>query len=395
MLTLHGAASSTLDRVLAERLRGAGESAALLIARSDGSSQTLRALMQANQLDGAWLVDGSLALIADAAGRVGRPINPLRVDSDRVLQALDGAASVAPAYELGGLTVATGYFPVRDGAGAVRAVLGLEAGEPFREARGALGRSLALGLAVAVAGALAIGVLAARWTRGDALRREAALATARGEALARLAASAAHEIRNPLGIIRGTVEVMRERNGGSLSAQDRGALEDVLAEVERLRRLTQDFLDLSADRALTIAELDLGEIVEEAARGAEAAHAEISVKCELVPMPPVRGDPARLRQVLSNLLDNAAQAQASGSISVVTRVEGAAVVVIVRDRGPGIPNEIRGRLFEPFATTKETGTGLGLAVARRIAERHGGTLRLVEPGPPGAGFELRLPAEAR
>lgn len=393
-VTLYRSASSTLDRVLEERLRGAGESAALLVGRVDPSPEALGALMRANQLDGVWLVDGSRTLIADAAGMAGGTINPLRIDPERVALALEGHAGVGVAYDLGNLTVTTGYFPVRGEAGTVRAVLGLEAGEPFREARAGLLRALALGLAVSAAGALVISVLAARWVRGDALKREAALATARGEALARLAASAAHEIRNPLGIIRATVELMCERRRLSLSEDDRSGLDDVLAEVERLRHLTEDFLELSADRPLSVAELDVAEIVEEAARGAEAVHPGIVVERDLTPLPSVRGDPARVRQVISNLLDNAAQAQGNGRVTIAARGEGGAVLVTVRDRGPGIPEAIRGRLFEPFVTSKETGTGLGLALARRIAERHGGALRLVEAGPPGAGFELRLPIDA-
>jgi signal transduction histidine kinase len=82
-------------------------------------------------------------------------------------------------------------------------------------------------------------------------------------------------------------------------------------------------------------------------------------------------------------------------VTVQARAGRQDVRISVRDRGPGIAPEARDRLFEPFFSTKETGTGLGLALSRRIVERHGGSLRLADPGPPGAAFEVRLPREPR
>jgi signal transduction histidine kinase len=118
------------------------------------------------------------------------------------------------------------------------------------------------------------------------------------------------------------------------------------------------------------------------------------VLCTLAPLPAVPGDPSRLRQVFANLLANAAQAQERGEIEISTdRIDGAAAVRI-HDGGPGIPPAVRERLFDPFLTTKAGGTGLGLAVAKMIVERHGGTLSLVDDGRPGATFEVRLPLGA-
>jgi signal transduction histidine kinase len=105
-------------------------------------------------------------------------------------------------------------------------------------------------------------------------------------------------------------------------------------------------------------------------------------------LPPLRGDAARLRQVVANLLANAAEAQKEGEIVLSASASGGAVRIRVQDCGPGVPKGLR--LFDPFATGKEGGTGLGLYIARRIVERHGGTLRLAG-GPPGAVFEVSLP----
>jgi two-component system, OmpR family, sensor kinase len=393
-ISLHRAASEALDRSLAEQLRAAGETAALLVARTGPSPATLRAVMRANQLDGAWIADASLRVVADAADDSGVPANPLRMDLARIEEALAGESSIAPAYALGELAVATGYFPLRDASGRVTAVLGLEAGEPFTSARRGLARALGIALAISAAGAGALAFVAALWARSESARAAAAISAARGDATARMAATAAHEIRNPLGVIRGTVELMRERGEVTLSTRDKAALDDVLGEVERLRRLTQDFLDLSSERLVANEPVDLAAVLDDAARGVEAANPGIAVRRSGAPDPRVRGDAGRLRQVFANLLANAAQAQGEGEVWVEASVEPRAVRVTVRDSGPGISPDARERLFEPFFTTKDSGTGLGLALSRRIAERHGGALRLVEAGPAGAVFEVRLPVES-
>jgi signal transduction histidine kinase len=238
-------------------------------------------------------------------------------------------------------------------------------------------------------------VAAARWSRSERARREEAARAARGEALARMAAAVAHEVRNPLGIIRGAVELVRARSQDALPERDRERLADVLGEVERLRRLTQDFLDLSAEPALEPAPVDLGEVARDAARGSAAVHPALEVRIALEGAPRVKGDPGRLRQVLANLLANAAQAGAR-TVRIDGAAEGGLVKVWVHDDGPGIPPEVRARLFDPFATGREGGTGLGLAVSRRIVERHGGTLALAGANGAGGGttFELRLPGAA-
>jgi two-component system, OmpR family, sensor kinase len=389
-LLLHQAASSALDRLLDERLRGAGESAALLMTGVAPSEEALRALMTANALDGAYAVDRSRTLLADASGAKGR-VDLLRVDPQRLERAFQGEASVAPTYSIGELTVASGYFPMRASGGEVRAVLGLEAGLMFIEARRTLSRALAVGLVLSLVCALALAVVAVRWSAAEQARLQAAERAVQIETLRKMAAMAAHEIRNPLSIISGTVELMRERSKAALGERDRGSLESILGEVDRLRQLTDDFLDLSAARPLSLREVQLADLLEEVARATEAAFPGIQVRCEVNALPPVSADRGRLRQVFANLLTNAAQAQQTGELCVRANAQGGAVCVDVEDRGPGISPEVQARLFDPFVTTKARGTGLGLAISRQLVIRHGGNLSLVEGGPPGTTFRVQLP----
>lgn len=391
-LFLYFAAARALDRSLDERLRGAGEAAAQLLAQTAPSADRLRALMQANQLEGVFIVDGSLRVIADAAGGPVRRVDLLRIDADKLQRALQGEPSVGAAYSLGDAAVITGYFPIPAAAGAAPTVLALEAGQAFAEARRGLRSALLLGVLLCLGGALALALVAARWSRAEAARSEAAGKAARGELLSQMAAIAAHEIRNPLAVIRGNVELMRELSAGHLSERDLGALADVLGEVERLRRLSDDFLDLAADRPLVRAPLDLSALLEDAARAAEASFPEVRVRRSFGALLAVEGDAARLRQVFSNLLTNAAQAQQRGEVELQAQAAGSEVSVVVRDQGPGVPAEVRARLFDPFVTTRSSGTGLGLAICRRLVERHGGSVSLLQDRPTGATFEVRLPA---
>lgn len=390
-LALYRAGSAALEQALDARLRGAGESAALLLTDSRASPERLDALMRANALDGVYVVDRKLSVPADATGPARRRVDLLRTDPAGVEAALAGETRVGPGYAMGELQVTVGYFPVRGSGGQVESVLVLEAGRAFSSARDSLRRALWGGVALSAVGALALALVAARWLRDERARREAAAKAARGEALTKMAAMAAHEIRNPLGVIRGTVELMRERSGAKLSERDRESLEDVLGEVERLRRLTEDLLDLSADRPLAAQRVALSEVLEEAARATEAAFPGVKVRRSFAELPPVEGDAGRLRQVFANLLQNAAQAQGEGEVRLAAEPDGSAVRVRVEDDGPGVPPEVRQRLFDLFVTGKANGTGLGLALCRRLVERHGGTVALVPEPRQGSTFEVRLP----
>lgn len=387
-LFLYRAAAGAVDRVLEERLRGAGETAAGMLARADPASADLRPVMGANGLEGAYLLSPSLVVLADATGRPGRRADLLRIDAERVARAARGEATIAFAYALGDQPVATGYFPVRGPAGELRAVLALEAGQAFATAHRGLRRALGFAVALSLAGALALALVARRWGVAEAARRRDAERAIRGDALARMGAMVAHEIRNPLGVIRGSVELVRARSGSALAPQDGEALLDVLGETDRLRRLTDDFLDLARDPAIAATPVEVAAIAEDAARAVGRSHGALAVHVEGKAR--ARADPARLRQVLSNLLVNAAQAGARSAWVRADEQDGRARLVI-RDDGPGVDPALRPRLFEPFATGRADGTGLGLALSRRIVERQGGTLRLLGRDGGGAAFEMRLP----
>jgi len=391
-LYLHHQASRSLSQLLEERLRGAGETAAALLAGAQPSRAALAEVMRANGLEGAVLLSGTLDVLVDATGPSGVKADLLRIDERRAAEALAGRPSIAFAYSVGDQAVATGYFPVRGAGGEVRTVLALEAGQAFASSRRGLEGALWVGVALSALAAAALAGAAYQWSRSEERRRVTAASAARGEVVSRMAAMVAHEIRNPVGVIRGAVELVQARGGAGLPPKDREALADVLGEVERLRRLTEDFIDLAREPTLSLALVDVGELAAEAVRALSRSHPGMEARLEVPPLP-VLADPGRIRQVLANLLVNAAQAGAR-VVELRGRVDGPLARLEIADDGAGVPPDLRDRLFDPFSTGRADGTGLGLAISLRIVERHGGSLRLLQRELPGAAFELTLPLAA-
>src|SRR6185295_3693168 len=173
-----------------------------LLAELGPTPERLAALMRANELDAAYVLGRNLRVIADARGGAGGAVDLLRVDVARVRRALAGESTVDRGYALGTLEILTGYFPLR-GDGAVSEVLALEAGQSFIAARAGIARARNVGWSLSILCALGLGLLAARWLRAERATADAGARAARGDALSRVAAMAAHEIRNPLGVIRG------------------------------------------------------------------------------------------------------------------------------------------------------------------------------------------------
>lgn len=213
-------------------------------------------------------------------------------------------------------------------------------------------------------------------------------------AVGQLAAGVAHEIRNPLTSAILLLETGRkDPAAGGLTDDDLDLIEQ---ELHRIEQTLQTFLAFARPPKLERSEFDLPALVREAVALCRGRFEQAGVTVD-VAIPDgdgqVTADREQVRQVLVNLLLNAADALPTGGRVVVDVTRSPeAVEISVSDTGRGISTDILPRLFQPFATGKETGTGLGLVVSRRIAEDHGGTLRGENPPAGGARFTLRLPA---
>lgn len=230
-----------------------------------------------------------------------------------------------------------------------------------------------------------------RSTGGDLVKAEArAVEAERLAALGRLAAGLAHEIRNPLGGIAGSIELLA--TSPSLTDEDRRLCEIVQLEADRLNALVSDMLDLSRPRPPAIDEVDVAQIAREvvllASRSGRGRDVNVSFSGPASLL--LRADAAQIRQLLWNLVRNAVQASSAGdAVKIQVARAGGTATLSVSDRGPGIEPEAKGQIFDAFFTTRSHGTGVGLAVVKRIVDAHGFAIDVASEG--GATFTVTVP----
>lgn len=359
------------------------------------------------------------------AAAVGAPLPELARDRLELAGVFSGQAQPSQVlFEHEGALYKAGYAPVRDGDRIVAAVLAEGSAASFAALRGFRNSLLALGL-VAALGVIAVAFLFSR-TLVAPIRRLAesarrigggdlstpvgpasteelgslarTLDEMREELLARdrqlqmMLAGIAHEVRNPLGGMELYSGLLLEELEGEQAAQ----VQRIRREIAHLSRLVNEFLDYARERPLEIEDVSARALLEEAAAltAPEAGARGVTVRVRAAETA-VRCDPAQVKRALLNLARNAIQASpAGGEVELRVHEAGGAAVLEVVDHGPGIPAGSEARVFEPFFTTREKGTGLGLAFVQQIALAHGGAVRH-EPTPGGgATFALELPAAA-
>ncbi len=211
--------------------------------------------------------------------------------------------------------------------------------------------------------------------------------------IGQMAANVAHEIRNPLLAVGGFARQLHE----DMSPDDpkREYTGIILEEVTRLEQILREQLTLERHLVPVLAPVDINQILRDVRK--LLSHGLLSSQTRLVGelatgLPFTMGDANQLKQAFLNIINNGIQSMPDGgTIEVTTAQSGGSIVVSIEDTGPGIPGEVMSKLFVPFFTTRKTGSGLGLAVTKRIIENHGGDIEVVSEVGKGTKFNVSLP----
>ena len=211
-------------------------------------------------------------------------------------------------------------------------------------------------------------------------------------AIGSLATGVAHEINNPAAIIRGNVEILKM----SLpeDATEREEVDEIMKQVERVSLITRNLLNFAGKQELASDQVDIGLLLDEIL--GQISHQQpleqVNVIRRYDKLPTVPGDRERLRQVFINIILNALQAtDGTGTLEIAAEIDASNLVVSIADTGPGIPPEIREKIFNPFFTTKQQGTGLGLSVSYGIIQAHEGAITLANNDKEGSCLMISLP----
>ncbi|MGB3899791.1 MAG: ATP-binding protein [Mesorhizobium sp.] len=221
----------------------------------------------------------------------------------------------------------------------------------------------------------------------------------RVNALGEMASGLAHELTQPLTAILAQVQAGRRMLGQGNMAALAPVLDDTVTQARRASTILERFRNWSRPQKAARSAFDLRDALKnvETLLGPQADSQGVRLAFDIPPSPvPVIADPVEMEQIVFNLVRNAIDATAGGSnsaeVTVTLRPAGAEMVLDISDNGPGVPAEIRARLFTPFTTTRTDGTGLGLALSQRLAERAGGEIALVDSDA-GATFRVVLPGK--
>jgi len=276
-----------------------------------------------------------------------------------------------------------------------------DAGALFGPARTRLVTRLVAGLLLSAVPLVPFSLLLRRSLHAFRKSEESVMRGERLRSLGEAVDLIAHEVKNSLNGLRIGLDMILQGEGGAVVARHAGAVRGLRAEMERLSSFTGELLSFSKGVVPRPVGIDLQvtarKIVDLSREAAERQSVALEVPDSQAPVP-VRADPGLLHVLITNLVGNALDALSDGDVKaprVVVSVEsdGRQARVRVSDNGPGVPQHVKPRLFEPFVSGKPSGTGIGLTLSRRIARAHGGDLVLEETAA-GASFVLSLPQES-
>ena len=204
--------------------------------------------------------------------------------------------------------------------------------------------------------------------------------------LGEISAGIAHELRNPMAVIAGYTQLLSKKSDQSLKP----TVDAITKEINVMNRIISDFLSFAKPAELAISDVDLKKIIENCIVILVSGRNNIKTHFDIEKLPIIKGDEILLRQAFTNLIQNAVEAMPAGGDLMIKSSTGDFLEVTLSDTGPGISGNLADKIFLPFFTTKDRGTGLGLSLVQKIIVSHGGTIS-VDDSDRGAIFRIRLP----
>jgi len=353
-----------------------------------------------NQLEGVYLIDQRNRIIIDASGNFnyGDLLSYIQRDSLLLASAWDGRTEISPIFIVEGSRFKTGYAPVTNILGETVALLVLEANADFFQIIKNFKRGLVI-IGLASLGAIILFSFFLSWTidlfinTQEELRKREKLAL-----LGQMSASVAHEIRNPLGVIKATADVLRSQYERKNAPNE--LFDYIGTEVNRLNNMVNDFLSFAREIKLNLKQNDFIHTIKDAVRAFDRDIDQDKIELTLSTLfneLQIKYDEEKIKQVLLNLLVNSRQAiHDKGEIKIDIKEADSRghkyIAVAISDDGSGIEGDPN-KIFEPFYTTKSTGSGLGLAITRQIIEGHGGWLNVESKPDHGTTITFYIPEE--
>ena len=319
---------------------------------------------------------------------------------DLVLFDLIPNGEAGETYRSGDFYLKSAFAPLRGGDGNPRAVLGVEANVDYFESLADLRQNLYYASGLSLLGGAILGLIFLLIQRQLSIAEQKLVLGETHAHLGRMVAVVAHELKNPLMIIRGSAERLKRKT-------EMAEADYVVEEVDRLDRIVTGYLDFaSAGNSLLALDssepINLAEFASDLKKHLTARYPDAQVDWVGSPPPPeltIMGYRRSLRQVLLNLLFNGVEASQAANrplwVGLTATVENDTLILAVTDRGEGLDRKQQKKLFTPFHTTKQAGSGLGLYLSRRLVEQMGGKLRVESKPGEGASFVIHIPHEPK
>ena len=355
-------------------------------------TEATRKLLPLLHVQDIYIIGKNQVLLAQTSEDTGAVVvDPLLlVDQVEIEGAFAGATTSGLIFPSDATYHKRGYAPLRNSAGKIIAVIGLEASAGYVRTIQRIREAL-VWVGLFSLGLIFLTILLIHRVYSVFLKMEERLLVAdKYQSLSQLSAGVAHEIKNPLGIISGNAELLKEETSPDSEAYYLAG--NILEETDRMDGILKNFMDIARPSRMEMAPNSLNSLAEKTLELTryqyEKAGLEV-VKDFGEDLPPVLVDAGKLRQVILNLLLNAKEAMAGGGrLTVKTYLRDKEVILEMKDTGPGMDKETLRKAFEPFFTTRKTGSGLGLAIAQRIMKDHKGKLELESR--PGKGTLARV-----